>query len=168
MMKRVASLALLVLVSFLGASEVLGGAALIPAGKTGGPVLLASIVTDVTGGPGTSGKGLTSIKVRRGGVSTAAIFTSPYVASFQDECIQGVFTDLRASTESRFVGLMDGWVPAAPSPSVLDSLMAPFGVTPGGAAIAYIDTIACNSVSGGAGGGTRQILSFHATIRFQK
>jgi hypothetical protein len=88
-----------------------------------------------------------------------------YVALFQDECLQSGFTDLKASTESRFLGLMDGWVGP---PSILQALLSPFGGTPGDGAIIDIDRAACTSVVDGAGGGTRLVLSFNATVRFQR
>jgi hypothetical protein len=165
-MKKLVALVVLVLsVSLMGVSDVRGGAALIPPGRTGGPPMIATIVTDVTGPQGTPGKGLSSIVVRRGSKTTAALFNSSgYVALFQDECLQQGFTDLRASTEARFVGLMNGWV--GPQ-GVRDSLFAPFGVDPEGAAIVRVDQVAWTTVTDGAGGGTRQVLSFNATIRFQ-
>lgn len=162
-MKRVAGVLTLVLVvSLFGTSDVRGGNALAPAGKTTGPALTASIVTDVTGGQGTPGKGLTAIRVQKSSSSTAVLFNSSYVASFQNQCFQGVF-DLETSTNNRFVGLMDGWV--APQ-SIRDALLLPFG-TPNKAAITDTDNVACTTVVDGAGGGVREILSFTAVIQFQ-
>mgnify|MGYP001587676733 CR=1 FL=1 len=84
-MKRTAAiLTLVAVVSLLGASDVRGGAALLPAGKTTGGAVTATIVTDVTGGSFEVGKGLTSIRVQKAGTSAAVVFNSGYVAAFVD------------------------------------------------------------------------------------
>ena len=162
-MKRAAGLLVLVMVvSLFGASDVRGGFALLPAGKTKGPGLTATIVTDVTGGQFAVGKGLTSIKVQRSGASTAALFTSGYVNSLFDECTSPDLS-LQATTASRFTGLIDAFVD---TPSVLNALFQQFG-TPTGAAILDQDNVACTAVDIG-GGTVRQILSFTAAIQFQQ
>lgn len=156
-MKRVAGILVLVLVvSLLGASDVRGGFALLPAGKTTGPALTATIVTDVTGGSFALGKGLTSIRVQKAGTSEAVLFLSTYVAGLADECIPAGFS-LETGTANRFTGLIDGFVD---TPSVLNSLLQKFG-NPSKAAITDQDYVACTSVNG------RQILSFTAVIQFQ-
>ena len=163
-MKRVAGiLALMLVVSLLGASDVRGGAgALLPAGKTTGPALTATIVTDVTGVPFFPGKGLTSIRVQKAGSNAAVLFNSSYVANFGGQCIAAGF-DLPGGTNFRFVGLMNGWV--APL-SVRNALLLQFG-NPDKAAITDTDSAACTSVDRGDGTGVRQILSFTAVIQFQ-
>src|SRR5882724_6340315 len=107
-MRRLAAiLTLVAVVSLLGASDVRGGAALFPAGKTTGPGAIATIVTDVTGGSFTLGKGLTTIRVQRAATSAAVVFQSSYVSAFVDECIASGFPDKQSSTANRFTGLID-------------------------------------------------------------
>jgi hypothetical protein len=158
-MKRVAAiLAPILVVSLLGASDVRGGAALLPAGKTTGPALTATIVTDVTGGSFAPDKGLTSIRVQRASTTVAAIFDSGYVAAFVGECIAGGFPDVKTTTANRFTGLIDAFVD---TPAVLESLFGQFG-DPSKAAITSQDYVTCTEVNG------RQILSFTAVIQFKK
>jgi len=151
----------------LGASDVRGGTALLPAGKTTGGAVTATIVTDVTNLKDTQGnpipgspdpnKGLTSVRVQKAGTTAAVIFYSSYVHSFRDECIPSGGFSLQTGTANRFTGLMDGFVD---TPAVLNALLQQFG-TPSKAAIINQDYVACTSVAG------RQILSFTATIQFQ-
>jgi hypothetical protein len=152
-MKRTAAiLALVAVVSLFGASDVRGGAAGTPAGKTTGPNVVAAIVIDVTGAGSVTGssKGQSSIRVQRAGASAAALFDSSYVHGWQVEC-----SDALPETDLRFVGLMSLWVPN----SVLTSL---FGSVAGGkAAIVDTDYAACTDVGG------RHVLSFTAVIQFQ-
>jgi hypothetical protein len=158
-MKRTASiLTLVAVVSMLGVSDVRGGAALLPAGKTTGPALTATIVMDVTGGPNAQGKGLTSIRVQKAGTSVAAIFQSSSVASFVGECIAIGFADVETSTASRFTGLIDGLVDTQ---AVLTSLFGQFGI-PNRAAITDQDYVTCTEVNG------RKILAFTAVIQFKQ
>ena len=158
-MKRTAViLVLFAVVSLLGASDVRGGFALLPAGKTTGPGLTATIVTDVTGGSFALGKGLTSIRVQKAGTSVAAMFDSGYVASFVDECIASGFPDVETTTANRFTGLIDAFVD---TPAVLTSLFGQFGI-PSNAAITDQDYVTCTEVNG------RKILSFTAVIQFKK
>jgi len=153
-MKRAASiLALVLAVSLLGASDVRGGFALLPAGKTTGPGLTATIVIDVTNA---TGKGLSSIRVQKAGASAAVIFNSGYVNGLFDECISAPL-DLKGTTANRFTGLIDGLID---TPQVLNSLLQQFG-NPIKAAITGQDYVACTEVNG------RQILSFTALIQFQ-
>jgi len=154
-------LTLVAVVSMLGASDVRGGAFLLPAGKTTGPGLTATIVIDVTGGQGATGKGLTTIRVQKASVSAAVIFNSSYVASLVDECISAPL-DLQGTTANRFTGLIDGLVD---TPEVLNSLLIQFG-NPSKAAITAQDYVACTSVDYG-GGVVRKMLSFTAVIQFQ-
>ena len=157
-MKRGAGiLALVLVVSLLGASDVRAGAALVPATKTTGSALSAVIVTDVTGGVATLGKGLTSIRVQRSSTSAAVTFISSYVNSFSGQCLQSGF-DLPGGTNARFVGVMNGWVD---DPAALNSLLIQFG-DPNKAAITSIDYVSCTTVN------ARQILSFTAVIQFEK
>ncbi len=167
MKKRAAILALVAVVSMLGASDVRGGTALLPAGKTVGPGVIATIVIDVTGGSRAAGKGLTSIRVQKASTSAAVIFNSSYVNSFADECISPGF-DLKGTTFNRFTGLIDGLID---TPDVLNSLLQPFG-NPSKAAITAQDYVACTSVNYGIDPTThlpitRQVLSFTAVIQFQ-
>jgi len=166
MRRTAAILTLVAVVSLLGASDVRAGAALLPAGKTTGPGLTATIVTDVTGGSFASGKGQTTIRVQKGSTSAAVSFTSSYVASFATECISSGF-DLKGTTANRFTGLIDGFVD---NQGVLNSLLQQFG-DPHKAAITAQDYVVCTTmafvdpvtqvVS------FRQILSFTAVIQFQ-
>ncbi len=166
-MKRAAGVLALVLVgSLLAASDVRGGAGgLVPPGKTTGPSLTATIVTDVTGGSGAPGKGQTSIRVQKSSSSAGVQFTSGYVASLTGQCIPEGF-DLQGGTNFRFVGLMNGWVD---DPTVLNSLLVQYG-NPNKAAITDTDYAACTAVSHTNPDGTvsvRQVLSFSAVIQFQ-
>lgn len=155
-MKRTAAiLSLVAVVSLLGASDVRAGAALLSPGKTTGPALTATIVTDVTNA---AGKGRTSIRVQKAGTSVAAIFDSGYVASFVDECIASGFPDVETTTANRFTGLIDAFVD---TPAVLNSLFGQFG-DPSKAAITDQDYVTCTEVNG------RKILSFTAVIQFKK
>lgn len=148
-------LAPIMVVSLLAASDVQGGAALQDPGKTTGPALTATIVTDVTNA---LGKGVTSIRVQRAGISTAAIFQSGYVATFVDECIAAGFSDVQTSTANRFTGLIDAFVNIE---AVRNALFGQFG-DPLKAAITVQDYVACAEVNG------RKILSFTAVIQFQQ
>jgi hypothetical protein len=159
-MKRTAAiLTLVAVVSLLGASDVRAGAALISAGKTGKPRLIATIVTDVTGGSFADGKGVTTVRVQKGNTNTATVFTSSYVASFAGECTADEFSDVETTTASRFTGLIDGFID---TPAVLEALFEPFGEIPSDAAITDQEDVTCTAVNG------RQILSFTAVIRFKK
>jgi hypothetical protein len=162
MRRTAAVLTLVAVVSLLGVSDVRAGAALLPAGKTTGPGLTATIVIDVTNPPGPTNpdKGLTSIRVQKASTNVAVIFRSSYVNSFATECTAPGF-DLRGTTANRFTGLIDGFVD---TPSVLNALLGQFG-TPSKAAITSQDYVACTSVDDGTE--TRQILSFTAVIQFQ-
>jgi hypothetical protein len=168
MRRAAAILSLVAVVSLLGASDVRGGAALTPAGKTTGPGVIATIVTDVTNppGPGNPGKGLTTIRVQKASASAAVIFYSSYVNSLVDECISPGL-DLKGTTANRFTGLINGFVD---SPGVLDSLLQNFG-NPSKAAITSQDYVACTPVTYKDALGNvlavRQILSFTAVIQFQ-
>jgi hypothetical protein len=155
-MKRVAGLLALVLVaSLLGTSDVHGGFGGGPAGKTIGPSVTATIVIDVTGTtPGTPGKGDTAIRLQRAGASTAVLFNSTVIHSSAVSC-QQVLQE-RANHFDRFVGLMNTWV----NSPWLEALLQPFG-TPVKAAITDTDYAVCTSVAG------RDILSLTAVIQFQ-
>jgi len=161
MRRAAAILALIAVVSLLGTSDVRAGSAGTPAGKTTGPAVTATIVMDLTGQcPNFSctpdnapGKGLTSIRIQRAGSSLAAIFMSQKV--FGVAC-----PDVLADINGRFVGLM-GWIPD----SVLGSLFS--AAYKNKAAITDTDYASCTNVTDGFGGGTRQVLSFTATIQFQ-
>ncbi|MBI4628443.1 MAG: hypothetical protein HY729_07025 [Candidatus Rokubacteria bacterium] len=148
-------MALVLVVSLLGASDVRGGFGLAPAGKTTGPALTAAIVIDVT--EGGADEGLSSIRVQKAGSSAAVFFDSAYVVLIVwTECTANGL-DLQASTNAKFVGKMDGWVPDP----ARTSLLAQFG-EPNKAAITDTDYAACTSV------GARKILSFTAVIQFEQ
>jgi hypothetical protein len=155
-MKRVAAILTLVLVvSLLGASDVLAGAAGAPAGKTTGASVTATIVMDLTGSGTTAPKGLTSIRIQRSGSSAAALFNSGVV--FGVPCDDATVV---GDTNGRFVGKMNGWVPL----SVLTSLFLSLA---NAAVITDTDYPACTTVDFGAGV-VRQYLSFTAVIQFEK
>lgn len=170
-MKRTAAILTIVgIISLLGTSDVRGGGgAVTPAGKTTGPGLTATIVTDVTlpAGSTNPGRGLTFIRVQKASASAAVVFNSSYVNGFVNECIAPGF-DVAGTTANRFVGfLMDGFVDF---PGVLDSLLQNFG-NPKKAAITSVDYAVCAPVvykdANGNPIATRQILSFTAVIQFQ-
>jgi hypothetical protein len=158
-MKRISGLLVLVLaVSLLVTSDVQGGFGLAPAGKTSGPSLTATIVIDVTEG-GTD-EGQTSIRAQKAGLSRAVLFDSApadylRLITWSSACTANGL-DLQQSTNAKFVGKMDGWVPEP----ALTSLLAQFGA-PNKAAITDTDYPACTSVGG------RNILSFTAVIQFE-
>ena len=160
-MKRNAGvLALVLVVSLFGASDVRGFGLVLP-GKTTGASLTASIVIDVT-----QEKGQTAIRVQKAGVSKAVLFDSgpaDYLVltawSLAGDCTANG-QDLQSSTHFKFVGKMDGWVP----PTALAALLSQFGA-PGKAAITDTDYAACTSVI--TSGVTRNILSFTAVIQFE-
>jgi hypothetical protein len=153
-MKRATGLVALVLaVSLLGASEVLGGAAGAPAGKTTGPSMIATIVMDLTGNITTAGKGVTSMRIQRSGTSAAALFQSGVV--FGPEC-----SSIVGDMAFRFQGKLNGWVPPGPLTSL-------FGASASKAVITDTDYASCTDVIDGLNGGTRHVLSFTATIQFE-
>jgi hypothetical protein len=167
-MRRAAAILILVAaVSMLGASDVRGGTALVPAGKTVGTGLTATIVIDVT--QGSSDKGQTAIRVQKAGATSAVIFDSGYVASINflpGSCISSGYFDVTTSTVFRFRGwFIDGIVD---DPLALQSLLGGFG-DPSKATITNIDYVACTSVDyGAANGGVKWVLSFTAVIGFTK
>jgi hypothetical protein len=162
-MKRTASIvALAVVASLLGVSDVRGGAGgLVLPTKTTGPTLTATVVIDVTGGMNAPGKGLAAITVQKAGSVTAAQFTSSHVASFTGHCVAAGF-DLQSGTDARFVGFMNGWID---DPAVLTSLIGSIG-PPNNAAITGTSSAACTAVTH-SDGSVRQVLSFSAVIQFQ-
>ena len=154
-MRRIAAiLTLVAVVSLLGASDVRGGSAGAPAGKTTGASVVATIVMDLTGGGTTPPKGLTSIRIQRSGGSAAALFTSGVI--FGVPC-----SDVVGDTDGRFVGNLNGWIPQSVRISLFGSLSEK-------AVITDTDYPACTDVIGGQGGGTRNVLSFTAVIQFEK
>jgi hypothetical protein len=179
--RTAAILTLVAVVSLLGASDVRAGAALVPAGKTTGSTLTATIVTDVTDVSCTIGpdptcdrpcptceptrpattKGQTTIRVQKASTSTAVMFISTYVQDINfkpDTCINIQFNDLVSSTALWFTGLIDGFIQNSP---IQTTLIQPFG-TPGCAAISSQDYVACTSMDDG-----RMLLSFTAAIVFK-
>ncbi len=162
-MKRNAGvLALVLVVSLLGASDVRGFGLVLP-GKTTGASLTASIVIDVT--QLSAEKGQTAIRVQKAGVSKAVLFDSGpadylVLTTWSAACTANG-QDLQSSTHFKFVGKMDGWVP----PTALVALLSQFGA-PGKAAITDTDYAACTSVIT-TSGVTRNILSFTAVIQFE-
>jgi hypothetical protein len=162
-MKRVAgTLALVLGLSLLHASDVRGGFGGGLTGKTGAPNLISTIVTDVTNGAATPGKGLTAIRVQKAGSSAAVLFESTTINQSQVGCQQ--ILQERQQGFDRFVGLMDTWVSPA---SVRAALLGQFG-NPDQAAITDTDYASCTSVDRGDGMGIREILSLTAVIQFQK
>ena len=157
-MRRIAAiLTLVAVVSLLGASDVRGGNAGAPAGKTTGSSVVATIVMDLTGAGTVPPKGLTSIRLQRSGSSAAALFTSGIIFGVPCNDVSVV-----GDTNGRFVGNLNGWV----SESVRISL---FGAAlKEKAVITDTDYPACTNVDGGFGGGIRNVLSFTAVIQFEK
>jgi hypothetical protein len=152
------------MVSLFAASDV-RGFALTPAGKTAGPSLTVTVVTDVTAA-GTQ-RGLTSIRVQKGSKSAAVLFVSDYVSTLKNggsdqTCAFNDSQSFPAVTDFRFAGcaggcLMNGWVD---DPVSLQALLGQFG-DPNKAAVVDTDYAACTTAGG------RQILSFTAVIQFQ-
>jgi len=148
-------LAPIVAVSLLAASGAWAGFALNAPVKTTGASLTATIVIDMTND---AGKGATSIRVQKAGVSTAAIFTSPYVVDlpWTQACTHPEYPDLQKSTAHFFTGFIDGLIQDL---TIMDSLFLKFGI-PAKAAIVDQDYVVCNVVGG------RRVLSFTAVIQF--
>jgi hypothetical protein len=138
---------------------------LVQAGKTSGPGLTATIVTDVT--QDGDFKGQTAIRVQKASASQAVIFESGYVASvgfIPGSCVSTGFFDLVTSTAARFAGwYIDGIID---DPAALQALLGNFG-DPAKAAITSVDYVSCTPVTDLAGN-TRQFLSFSAVIGFSK
>ena len=155
-MKRVAGiLGVMLAVSLLGAADVRGFGVVGP-GKSSGPTLTATIVTDITTTAGT--KGLTSVRVQKASQSTAALFTSSTLS-----VLQGFNLCDPASVEFLFAGCSGGcfvsaWVDTA---AVLSALLKPFYGDPGykQAVITGTDYVTCTTENG------RLILSFTAVIQ---
>jgi hypothetical protein len=159
MKRATGTLAIVLMISLLAASDVRAGSAGAPAGKTTGSSVTATIVMDVTGNGFTPPKGLTSIRVQRSGSSQAALFTSGVV--FGVPCAK-VATDING----RFVGNMNGWVP-------LSVRTALFGALAEKAVIIDTDYVACTPYATAVSdpvflGGSREALSFTAVIQFEK
>ncbi len=162
-MKRIAGILALVLVaSLLGASDVQGAFGGGPAGKTTGPTVTATIVIDLTnpGGFG-SGKGLTAIRVQKAGLSAAVLFVSTVARDSGVDC-QGVLQEISAGF-NRLLGKIDIWVGPL---SVRQALLGQFG-NPDKAVITDTDYVACTPVDRGDGQ-VRQILSLTAVIVFEQ
>src|SRR5712691_10900807 len=120
-MKRAAGiLALVLVVSLLGTSDV-RGFALAPAGKTTGASLTATIVIDVT--DSTTG-GLASIRVQKSTTSTAALFTAGTIKNTLDGCSLIPGFDLQGTVAARYTGLISTLID---TPEVLTSLFVQFG-----------------------------------------
>src|SRR2546426_12175431 len=82
-----------------------------------------SLVTVIKDTNSVSTKGQTALRVQKSGTFDGALFFSGYVASFVEEkCIKTGFT-LASSTDDRFKGYMDAWVP----PEVRSQLFAKLG-----------------------------------------
>jgi len=166
MRKTAAILTLVGLISMLGTSDVRAGAALVPAGKTTGPALTATVVIDVT--QGGSSKGETTIRVQKASTSAAVTFDSGYVSTITflpGSCVSNGFFDLLSSTVFRFVGwYIDGIID---DPVALQALLGTFG-NPSKATITNVDYVACTTASYPTSPPARQILSFTAVIGFTK
>lgn len=153
------------MVVLLAASDVQGGFGLIPAGKTTGPSLIANVVIDVT--EGGADEGQASIRAQKAGVSTAVLFDGApgaYVnlITWDDDCIAFGQTELQQSTNAKFVGKMDGWVPEPARSALLLPFADGDATKVNKAAITDTDYAACTTV------GSRKILSFTAVIQFEK
>jgi hypothetical protein len=160
MKKAVGILAVVLMGSLLGASDGRAGSAGAPAGKTSGPSMTATIVMDLTGDtrpPNSPNppKGLTSIRIQKSSASASAFFNSDVV--FGPDCFDA---SVVGDTDGRFVGKLNGWVPA----SVLNSL---FGAAGSKAAITGTDYAVCTIVDFGSAG-ARHYLSFTAVIQFSQ
>src|SRR5262245_28222243 len=156
-MKRVTTILTgLALVSLLGASDV-RGFALLPAGKTTGNSLIATIVIDVTpcivfncSNANDVTTGLTSIRVQRSSVSTAALVTAGTLKTKFDGCTPGD-PQLQAAVAAGYTGLIATLID---TPDVLNALFVPFGFQPSatpvkGPAIISQDYAACTYVLNG-------------------
>src|SRR5437879_5798034 len=100
MRRTAAILTLVAVICLFGALDIWAGAALVPAGKTTGPGLSATIMIDVT--QGGADKGQTTIRVQKASTSTAVMFDSGYITDinfFAGTCINTQFpNDLKGST----------------------------------------------------------------------
>ena len=165
-MKRLAGiLALVLAVSLLGVSHVRAGFGGGLTGKTKSPSLTTTIVADLTGGAGTSGKGLTAIRVQKAGTIAAVLFTSTTINQSNVSC-QDVLAERQLNPPfDRFLGLMDKWVTPR---SVRVALLGNYG-DPDKGAIVDTDRATCTSVdTDGDGVLDREILSLDAVIQFQE
>lgn len=159
-MRLAAVIGSVVAVSLLAVSVVRAGAALLPAGKTTGPALTATVVIDVTDGnscaadPSPTPRGVSSVRVQKASASTAAVFCSSYAASLVNMCVG----DVKTNVAIQFTGLLDGFVD---TPDVLSALVGQFGI-PANSAITDQDYAACTTV------GDRKYLSFTAVIQFKQ
>jgi hypothetical protein len=160
MKRATGTLAVVLMISLLAASDVRAGSAGAPAGKTTGSSVTATIVMDVTGSGTAFPKGLTSVRIQRSGASAAALFTSGVV--FGVSC-----ATVKADINGRFVGNMNGWVPLTVRTALFGAALAEKAV------IVDTDYTACTSYTTAGGdplflGATREALSFTAVIQFEK
>ena len=155
-------LAVVSVVFLLSDSDVRGGAGgLVVPPKTTGPAVRFTVVTVIADTAVVNGdhpvltKGQTALRVQKSGTFDGALFFSGRVSSFTQGCIITPGFTLQSSTEERFKGLMDLWVP----PDVRSQLFAKLG-DPSKAAVTDINDIACSTVDGVTS------LSFTGTIQF--
>ena len=155
-MKRIVGvLALVVVSSLFGASEVLGGFGGVLAGKTGKPILTGTIITDVTTGPAAQpGRGLTAIRVQKGPSLTSAFFVSAAIRDGVVDCAT-LRNELKRFFEGYFV---DVWLSP---PQVRQALFQAFG-DPEQVVVTDTNHGRCTVVEG------REVLSFDAEFRFGK
>jgi hypothetical protein len=162
-MRRVSAIFALVAMTVFPAHEALagGGAALIQPKKTSGPAVSATIVMDATATDPTATPRQFSIRVQKGGSFQAALFEGNL--TYKYGCTQvgsdqfGRPFTLETSTDERFLGFMDAWVPS----TVLSSLVGGFNTDPSKfPVITDIDNATCTSVAG------KTYLSFTALIQF--
>ena len=156
MRRTVAILTLVALMSLHGTSAVWGGGAILTQPtKTVGPAVNFSAVVVVFDGNISSTKGQSALRVQKSSKFDGALFTSNYVKGFGYTCnLPGA--SLEVSTDTRFIGFMNGWVPA----DVLAQLLNPFGNS-SNAAITDINDVNCTTVDNVIS------LSFTGTIQFQ-
>jgi len=161
MNKTLVSLVATAMICGLSASAALagGGAALLQPDKTTGPALNVTVVMDATapaGGfdpPGTQRQ--FAVRVNKSSYSQAAVFEG--ALTYRYGCQQPGFATLQASTEERFIGFMNAWIPA----DALGAMIGPIGV-PNNAAIIDIADVQCTAVGG------KNYLSFTGVVQFAK
>jgi len=145
----------------LSASAALagGGAALLQPDKTTGPALNVTVVMDATapaGGfpvPGTQRQ--FAVRLQKSGFTQAAMFVG--TLTYRYGCQQPGFATPQASTEERFMGFMNAWIPS----DALGALIGTIG-DPNAAAIIDIENVQCTTV------GSNSYLSFTGVVQFSK
>jgi hypothetical protein len=157
-MRRIAPvLATAVVICLLRVSDGLAGGGFFnpPPDRIGGTTLHMSVVMAGPQQPSSPSPRQFTATLDRENSTKGVMFTG--LMNYQFGCEQPFFVDLRASTEQRFLGFMNNWVP----PDVLDALIRPFG-DPDRAVIVDIHDTSCTQL------GDQEYLYFTARIKFAR